>query len=509
LTTLSLQTIEEILACEKEYSLSAMQKERIQSSFDFLNEFAKGKIIYGINTGFGPMAQYRIQDSEAALLQRNLILSHCNGAGDYLGREEARIVMICRLHTLALGFSGVSPTFVTALATFIERDIIACIPCHGGVGASGDLIQLAHMAQTILGLGHVYYKGRIRESNEVLEEEGLRPTQLQLRDGLAAINGTSCMSGISAINLILSQRLISWSIHASAIMNELTASYDDSFSLELNEAKQHIGQREVASYMRDFLHDGNVLQERTKDLFDPDQVKEEEVFSKKIQEYYSLRCAPQIIGPILDAWKYSKNILEGEINSANDNPIICVESQNVYHGGNFHGDYVAYEMDRLKLGITKLTMLMERQLNFLMNANLNQIFPPFLNRGKLGFNFGLQGMQFTAVSTTAENQTLANPMYIHSIPSNGDNQDIVSMGTNAALITKKVIHNSFEVLAAHMIAISQAIDICGNLDQMSSATRTFHEFVRQEVPPLVEDESLHKPMAKLKEKLLNTKKNLF
>lgn len=185
-----------------------------------------------------------------------------------------------------------------------------------------------------------------------------------------------------------------------------------------------------------------------------------------------------------------------------------MDTKNVYHGGNFHGDYIAFEMDKLKIGITKLSMLMERQLNYLMNAKLNDKFPPFLNKLKLGFNFGLQGVQFTAVSTTAENQTLSNPMYIHSIPNNGDNQDIVSMGTNAASMTSKVIDNSFEVLSIQLMAIAQAMDLSDNFDKFSSAAKDLHAMVRKDIAIIEEDRSLSEDISRLKMSILNTQKEL-
>lgn len=509
LEEIGIDDLEAIYMGQRNITLSKDQEEVITNSFNYLSSFSKNKVIYGINTGFGPMAQYRIKDEEIEQLQYNLIHSHANGSNQYIGPDEIRLTLVCRLNSLSLGYSGVSLEFIKTIEKFLNNNVLPCVPEHGGVGASGDLVQLAHIAYTLIGHGKVYYKGKITNTQQALKEAGIQPANLKLRDGLAAINGTSCMTGVSAMNLIKSRRLISWSIQASSIMNELTASYDDSFSKELNEAKRHSGQKEVAQLMRTLLADGKVLKQRMSHLFDGESIKGKEYFSEKVQEYYSLRCVPQIIGPVLDAWKYAKQTIEDEVNSANDNPIVCTETNNVYHGGNFHGDYISYEMDKIKIGITKLTMLIERQLNYLMNSKLNQKFPPFLNAGKLGFNFGIQGMQFTAVSTTAENQTLSNPMSIHSISNNGDNQDIVSMGTNAALMTKKVIDNAFEVLSIHMIAIAQAIDLNDNIDQLSTSTKEFYNFVREEVPFLTEDISLHKQLANLQNKLLTTQRKLF
>jgi histidine ammonia-lyase len=196
-------------------------------------------------------------------------------------------------------------------------------------------------------------------------------------------------------------------------------------------------------------------------------------------------------------------ILENEFNSANDNPIIDVENRHVYHGGNFHGDYISLEMDKLKIVITKLTMLAERQLNYLLNSKINEILPPFVNLGTLGFNFGMQGVQFTATSTTAESQMLSNPMYVHSIPNNNDNQDIVSMGTNSAVIASKVIENAFEVLAIEMITIVQAIDYLGQKDQVSSVTRKMYDDVRQIIPIFKEDQVMYPFVQKVKDHLIN------
>jgi len=226
-------------------------------------------------------------------------------------------------------------------------------------------------------------------------------------------------------------------------------------------------------------------------------------FKEKVQEYYSLRCVPQILGPVYDTIEHTAKILIEEVNSANDNPIIDVENEHVYHGGNFHGDYVALEMDKLKLVVTKLSMLAERQLNYLLNNKLNDILPPFVNLGKLGLNFGMQGAQFTAVSTTAENQTLSNAMYIHSIPNNNDNQDIVSMGTNAANITKTVIDNAFEVISVELITIVQALRYLNFDEKLSNKTRQVLAKMNKIIPEIKEDSPLYKTNAEVKEYLKN------
>ena len=221
------------------------------------------------------------------------------------------------------------------------------------------------------------------------------------------------------------------------------------------------------------------------------------IIQTKVQEYYSLRCVPQILGAISDEVLNAEKVLVDELNSVSDNPIIDYESNNVYHGGNFHGDYVAFEMDKLKIGITKLTMLIERQLNYLCHSRLNNILPPFVNLGVLGLNYGMQAAQFTATSTTAECQTLSNPMYVHSIPNNNDNQDIVSMGTNAAIIAKRIIDNSFQVLSIQSIALAQAVDYLKISEKLSKRTNVFYKKIRSIIPVFEQDTPMSDAIGKV------------
>ena len=241
-----------------------------------------------------------------------------------------------------------------------------------------------------------------------------------------------------------------------------------------------------------------MIRNRSEYLYNPND-QDTEFFEDKVQEYYSLRCVTQILGPIDDTISHAELVLVNELNSVNDNPVIDHENKNIFHGGNFHGDYVSLEMDKLKIAITKLSMLTERQLNYLLNDKLNQKLPPFVNLGIPGFNFGMQGMQFTATSTVAENQTLCFPMYIHSIPNNNDNQDIVSMGCNAALMTKKVIDNSFEVLAIQLMTILQAIDYLECRYRLSTVSRSLYNKAREVFPKFIEDLPKYKDLGKVKD----------
>lgn len=498
---LSLKEFETIIFKDNKIEISDVVIDRVNQSFNFLKEFSSNKVIYGVNTGFGPMAQYRIKDEDRIQLQYNLIRSHASGTGKPLKEIFVKAAILARLNTLSLGNSGVHSSLILLMKELINRDITPLIFEHGGVGASGDLVQLSHLALVLIGEGEVFYKGERKPTKEVFEIEKLTPINVEIREGLALMNGTSVMTGIGVVNVHQANKLLDWSIKFSCAINEIVQAYDDHFSEELNATKRHKGQQEVADRMRNNLADSKLIRKREDHLYTGEN--DENIFKEKVQEYYSLRCIPQILGPVLETINNVASILEDEFNSANDNPIIDVKNQHVYHGGNFHGDYISLEMDKLKIVITKLTMLAERQLNYLLNSKINEILPPFVNLGTLGFNFGMQGVQFTATSTTAENQMLSNPMYVHSIPNNNDNQDIVSMGTNAAIITSKVIENAFEVLAIELITIVQAIDYLEQKDTVSSVTRNIYDDVRQIIPIFSQDQVMYTFVQKVKDYLIN------
>lgn len=497
---LELKDFQKIIIENEKIELDQSLLSRVDKSFQFLKEFSKNKVIYGVNTGFGPMAQFKISDEDTHQLQYNLIRSHSSGIGNPLPAEEVKACMLARLNTLSLGNSGVHRSVIFLLQELINRDITPLIFEHGGVGASGDLVQLAHLALVLIGEGEVFYKGERKSTKEVFETEALEPIKVEIREGLALMNGTSVMSGIGIVNAYKANQLTDISLRLSCAINEIVQAYDDHLSEALNGTKKHYGQQKVAERMRAHLADSKLIRKREDHLYTHFE-EQEKVFKEKVQEYYSLRCVPQILGPVLDTLEYTEKVLENEINSANDNPIINVEDQHVYHGGNFHGDYISLEMDKLKIVVTKLTMLAERQLNYLLNAKINEILPPFVNLGKLGFNFGMQGVQFTATSTTAESQMLSNSMYIHSIPNNNDNQDIVSMGTNAAVICRKVIENAFEVLAIEAITIIQAVEYLGFRDKVSSSTKELYDDIRKIIPAFSDDMVMYPYLEEVKKYL--------
>ncbi len=496
-SALSLDDFSGILFKGKTVTLDKSAVEKVNVSFQFLKNFSSNKLIYGINTGFGPMAQYKVSEENLLQLQYNLIRSHSSGGGNMMSPLLVKAVMIARLNSLIQAYSGVHTETVELLTALINKNVSPCIFEHGGVGASGDLVQLAHLALVLIGEGEVIYEDEIYPTIEIFNRLKIKPLTIHIREGLAILNGTSAMTGIGMTNIIQAQKLLEWSVMLSAMINEVVEAFDDHYSYELNIVKHHEGQNKIAAMLRSILNDSKMIRDRSEHLYNPDKLNQE-VFEDKVQEYYSLRCVTQVLGPIYDTICQAEKVVVNELNSVNDNPVIDHENKNIFHGGNFHGDYVSLEMDKLKIAITKLSMLSERQLNYLLNEKLNQKFPPFVNLGVLGFNFGMQGMQFTATSTVAENQTLSFPMYVHSIPNNNDNQDIVSMGCNAALMTKRVIDNSFEVLAIQMMTVLQAIDYLKCVPRLSTQTLRIYQVMREIFPNFIGDQPKYKDLARIK-----------
>lgn len=468
---------------------------KVNKSFEFLKSVYSNLNLYGINTGLGPMAQVRISEDKLVELQYNLVRSHTSGFPNYLDNFNCKAVFVSRLNSLIRGHSSVSADLVNHMVDMYNNEIIPCIPIHGGVGASGDLVQLAHLALAVIGEGTVYFKGREMSASEAYSVTGLQPSKLVLREGLALINGTSAMTGVAALNIVNATVALEWMLIFSVMINEVMEAFDDHLSAELNAVKKHAGQAEIARHAREILKGSQLIRVRNNHW---DKEQSDNFFKEKVQEYYSLRCIPQILGPVYDTLSSAANVIDNELNSTSDNPIIDFESENIFHGGNFHGDYISLEMDKLKLVMTRLSMLSERQLNYLLNNRLNEKLPSFINLQTLGLNFGLQGLQFTATSTTSENQTLSTSSYIHSISSNHDNQDIVSMGFNSACLASRIIENTFEVITIEAVAVLQAVDALNVKTKLSDYNLKVYNELRKVFPVITNDRPTSHELGALK-----------
>ena len=492
---LTLDLLEQVVYEGRKLEIGPEAMDCVRRSYDFLERFSREKVIYGINTGFGPMAQWRVEDAHLKELQYNIIRSHSTGAGAPLDDDQALAAMIARLGTFLQGRSGIHPELVETLLAFINQRVIPFIPQHGSVGASGDLVQLAHIALNLIGEGEVHYQGEWRPAGEVMAALGIKPVQIHIREGLSATNGTSVMTGVGCINQLLAERLLDRSVLAAVWMNEIASSYDDLMAEPLNAVRRQDGQQEIARRMRELAASSRCLRKREHDLYDGRHL--EKTFGHKVQPYYSLRCIPQVLGPVQETLANARRVLENELNSACDNPIVDPDTGSVYHGGNFHGDYISLEQDKVKIALVRVAMTAERQLNYLFHDRINGILPPFLNTGTLGLNYGMQACQFTATSTTAECQTLAMPNYVHSIPNNNDNQDIVSMGTNSALLCRRVVDNAFQVMAIQYIALAQATDCLNLYDKLCDASRAAYDAVRTIQPHIQEDTPFYKEIDRM------------
>lgn len=332
---LSLDEIERIIVGREQVALADEVRREVEQCYTFLAEFAREKVIYGINTGFGPMAQWRIEDDKLTQLQYNIIRSHSTGAGEPLEPMAVRGAMLARLMTFVQAHSGVHVEVIDLLVELLNREIYPVVPEHGSVGASGDLVQLSHIALALIGEGEVFYRGERMKTAEVFAKEGIEPLKMYLREGLAATNGTAVMTGLGLKNLLSARHLMAWSLTASVLMNEIAQSYDDLMSEVLNGLKQHEGQRVVAARMREIATGSRRLLSREEELY---HAHEEAIFEHKVQPYYSLRCVPQILGPVWDEMQSVERVLVGELNSVDDNPIVDPANRTVIHGGNFHGE---------------------------------------------------------------------------------------------------------------------------------------------------------------------------
>jgi histidine ammonia-lyase len=441
-------------------ALEAGALERCRESRAFLEqEVAAGRIIYGVNTSFGPMCNKIINDDAIEQLQVNLIKSHAAGLGEPLRPAIAAATLAVRLNTLVKGYSGVRLELLYLMRDMLNAGIAPFIPECGSVGASGDLIHLAHVGLAVIGLGKVYYKEELMEAAQAFERAGLQPIRLSFKEGIAIMNGTSAMTALGAFALFGARRLLNVACVNAAFALEIFGGIDDAFDEDLHGVKPHPGQQSVARIIRQ-LYEGsrNITPRSSVHELIRQQSTAGPVYETTInvQDVYSLRCTPQILAPIVEAVAAAEATLEIEANSTNDNPVVVPHKQKIIHGGNFHGQSIGFSMDMLCMAIAQLCTLSERRLNKLLDKSLNEGLPEHLIAGTVGLTMGFMGAQYLATSTTAENRQLANPVSTHSISCNASNQDVVSMGTVAARKALKAVSNAKHVLTLETLAQLQA-----------------------------------------------------
>lgn len=434
---------------------------------------AEKKVVYGLTTGFGKFSDTYISGEDAKALQLNLIRSHACGIGSPFAEEVVRAILLLRINALALGYSGIRPEVVQLMADMLNRGVTPVIPEKGSLGASGDLAPLSHLALVIFGEGEAYYQGARMPGGKAMELAGITTLALEAKEGLALINGTQVMTAVGVLACWDAQRLAVWADCAAALTCEALYGVRDAFDAATHAIRPHQGQRKSAENIKK-LTTGSRLMTRQGE--------------RRVQDAYSLRCAPQVHGASRDALAYIAEKLEIEINSATDNPLIFADEERVISGGNFHGQPIALPMDHLSISASELANISERRIERLVNPHLNEGLPPFLTKNG-GLQSGFMIAQYAAASVVSENKSLAHPASVDSIPSSGNQEDHVSMGTIGARKARQIVDNAYSVLAIELLCAAQALNF-RDPQLLGSGTKKLYDRCRELVAFVDEDRVL-------------------
>ncbi len=476
-------------------SISAAALAKAGRSRQLFEDTVKQDIpVYGVTTGYGEMIYMLVDPSNEVELQTNLVRSHSAGVGPLFNEIESRAILAARLNALAKGYSAVRPELLERLALYLNLGIIPAIPELGSLGASGDLAPLSHIACTVIGEGYVLRDGKPVKTAEVLQQHGIEPLQLRFKEGLALINGTSAMTGLGALIASRAMDQVRQAEIVTALVVEGLRGSTSPFMPEGHDtARPHQGQIDTAANLRALMQGSRLTVEhaqlRQEVQEDRENAREEGSSVQRthvyLQKAYSMRAIPQVLGGVRDTLYHATRKLDIELNSANDNPLFF-EGKEIFHGANFHGQPIAFVMDFVTIVLTQLGVLSERRTNRLLNRHLNYGLPEFLVAGDPGLNSGFAGAQYPATALVAENRTIA-PASTQSIPSNGDNQDIVSMGLIAARNARRVLANNDYILAVEYLAAAQAVDLSNRYDGLSPAAKAAYDMVRALVPTVDHD----------------------
>lgn len=443
----------------------------VKNSRDIVeNALQDGKAYYGINTGFGVLANQRVSDEKLSQLQRNLILSHSVGVGDLVPKDICRLIMQLKVHSLGIGYSGISMETFQRLLFFLDHDLIPAIPEKGSVGASGDLAPLAHMSLPLLGFGYFWNDDGtdITEATKVLNQQEIEPIELQPKDGLSLINGTQLMGAYGAYVLERTLHLLKVADVASAMSLEALQGSIIPFDERIHQIRPHHGQKEVAANVRFLLQNSEILESHR--------------HCGKVQDPYCLRCVPQVHGASRDAIHHSIETVETEVNSVTDNPLVF-ENGDILSGGNFHGQPLALALDYAKIALAELASISERRTYLLLEGHDGL---PKLLMKETGINSGFMITQYTSAALVSENKVLCHPSSVDSIPTSLGQEDHVSMGSISALHLLKIYENVETVLAIELFTAAQALDFRKPLKPGDGVEKA-HEIIREAIPHATED----------------------
>ncbi|MBP11275.1 MAG: histidine ammonia-lyase [Acidiferrobacteraceae bacterium] len=429
---------------------------------------------YGINTGVGKLAQTRIAAADVTTLQKNLVRSHAAGVGDPLPIPVVRLALALKALSLAQGYSGVRPEIIVWLLQMLAEDIVPVIPEKGSVGASGDLAPLAHLSLPLMGEGEVFYDGDRLPSAEVLQAIGLEPLLLEAKEGLALVNGTQISTALAIETLFAAERNLASALVTGAMAVDAALGSYVPFDERIHNIRPHPGQRQIATLYRTLLYDS--------------EINRSHATCDRVQDPYSLRCQPQVLGACLDQLVHAAQVLEREANSVSDNPLICHQTGEVLSGGNFHAEPVAMVADNMALAIAETGALAERRIAMLIDSSISEL-PPFLTP-RAGLDSGFMMAHVTAAALASENKSLAHPASVDSLPTSANQEDHVSMATFAARRLMAMNDNTASIIAIEYLAAAQGISLRRPLTS-SAAIEKAHATLRRLVPEWIRDRALH------------------
>ena len=470
---LTIERIGEIIMNHEQLELSEEARQRITYCREYLDKKieANEKPIYGVTTGFGSLCNVSIGQDHLAHLQINLMMSHACGTGDRVPDEIVKIMLLLKIQSLSYGYSGCKLDTVERLVDFFNNDIYPVVYMQGSLGASGDLVPLAHLCLPLIGQGEVAYQGEVISSKQLLKKMGWQPILLASKEGLALLNGTQNMSAFAVWALLQSHRLSDWADRIAAMSLDAYCGLVEPFTEAVHQVRPHKGQLATAARMRELLAGSEIVEQPKSYVQDP----------------YSFRCVPQVHGAAKDTIQYVESVIDTEINSATDNPTVCPDEDLIISAGNFHGEPIALPMDFLAMALSELANISERRIYKLVSGTRG--LPSFLVANP-GVNSGFMITQYTAASIVSLNKSLCNPASVDSIPSCQGQEDHVSMGANAAIKLYKVVLNTERVLAIELFNAAQALEFRRPLKSSPAIQEIFRAY-RKEVPFIINDEVMY------------------
>jgi histidine ammonia-lyase len=472
---LTLEQIVAVASGQEEVALAAGARTRVAAARAVVEKIVReNQTVYGVNTGFGKLSDVRIEPGQLSALQLNLVRSHACGIGPALSELEARAMLLLRANVLASGYSGARAVIIDTLAAMLARGVTPVIPEKGSVGASGDLAPLAHLALAAIGEGEAFYEGERLPGRDALARAGIEPLELEVKEGLALLNGTQAMGAVGALALHRAERLTRLADVAGAMSLEGLKGTPVAFDERIHAARPHAGQVAVASHLRSLMEGSEIRQSHLDN--DP-----------RVQDAYSLRCMPQVHGAVRDALKHARGIVEIETGSATDNPLVFADGD-VLSGGNFHGAPLALAFDYAAIALTDLISITERRIDRVVNPDANEDLPPFLTR-QPGMSSGFMMLQVTAVALLSEAKVLAHPASVDNVPTDGGKEDHVSMGMTAATKLRALVGLAESVTAIELIVAAEALEHRRPLSP-GRGVKAAYDIVRSHVAPLSADRSM-------------------